>query len=392
MSASEELDKQVARCYEIQQRVGKGAYGIVWKAVSVETGEVVAVKKIFDAFQNATDAQRTFREIMFLQELGDHENILKLLDVMKAENNRDIYLVFEYMETDLHAVIRANILEEVHKEYIIYQLLKALKFLHSGGVIHRDLKPSNLLLNSDCLLKVGDFGLARSIDRDNVLTDYVATRWYRAPEILLGSQQYTAGVDMWSVGCILGELIGGKPMFPGSSTMNQLDRILELTGQPSDEDLESIQSPFALTMLDTLPPVTKRSYKELYPAASDEALDMLQHLLSFNPNKRYTAVDALEHPYVAAFHNPDEEYSSDHKIEISIDDNQKRTIEEYRGKLYEDIVRRKQEKAAARRAAAAAAAAAEDSDDDDDDDDDEDDDSNDESSDTPSTGRSTDRD
>jgi len=392
MSASEELDKQVARCYEIQQRVGKGAYGIVWKAVSVETGEFVADKKIFDAFQNATDAQRTFREIMFLQELGDHENILKLLDVMKAENNRDIYLVFEYMETDLHAVIRANILEEVHKEYIIYQLLKALKFLHSGGVIHRDLKPSNLLLNSDCLLKVGDFGLARSIDRDNVLTDYVATRWYRAPEILLGSQQYTAGVDMWSVGCILGELIGGKPMFPGSSTMNQLDRILELTGQPSDEDLESIQSPFALTMLDTLPPVTKRSYKELYPAASDEALDMLQHLLSFNPNKRYTAVDALEHPYVAAFHNPEEEYSSDHKIEISIDDNQKRTIEEYRGKLYEDIVRRKQEKAAARRAAAAAAAAAEDSDDDDDDDDDEDDDSNDESSDTPSTGRSTDRD
>jgi len=381
MSASEELDKQVARCYEIQQRVGKGAYGIVWKAVSVETGEVVAVKKIFDAFQNATDAQRTFREIMFLQELGDHENILKLLDVMKAENNRDIYLVFEYMETDLHAVIRANILEEVHKEYIIYQLLKALKFLHSGGVIHRDLKPSNLLLNSDCLLKVGDFGLARSIDRDNVLTDYVATRWYRAPEILLGSQQYTAGVDMWSVGCILGELIGGKPMFPGSSTMNQLDRILELTGQPSDEDLESIQSPFALTMLDTLPPVTKRSYKELYPAASAEALDMLQHLLSFNPNKRYTAEDALEHPYVGSFHNPEEEYSSDHKIEISIDDNQKRTIEEYRGKLYEDIVRRKQEKAAARRAAAAAAA--EESDDDDDDESEGSD-----GSESPSTGRS----
>jgi len=377
MSASEELDKQVARCYEIQQRVGRGAYGIVWKAVSVESGEVVAVKKIFDAFQNATDAQRTFREIMFLQELGDHENILKLLDVMKAENNRDIYLVFEYMETDLHAVIRANILEEVHKEYIIYQLLKALKFLHSAGIIHRDLKPSNLLLNSDCLLKVGDFGLARTIDRDNVLTDYVATRWYRAPEILLGSQQYTAGVDMWSVGCILGELIGGKPMFPGSSTMNQLDRILELTGQPSDEDLESIQSPFALTMLDTLPPVTKRSYKELYPAASMEAIDMLQHLLTFNPNKRYTAEDALEHPYVGAFHNPEEEYSSDHKIEISIDDNQKRTIEEYRGKLYEDIIRRKQEKAALRRAAAAAAA--EEEDDEDEDDDDEDDGSSDES-------------
>ena len=357
MSSSEEVDKQVARCYEIQQRVGKGAYGIVWKAMSVETGEIVALKKIFDAFQNATDAQRTFREIMFLQALGDHENIVKLLDVMKAENNRDIYLVFEYMETDLHAVIRAGILEEVHKQYIVYQLLKALKYLHSGGVIHRDLKPSNLLLNSDCLVKVADFGLARSIDRDNVLTDYVATRWYRAPEILLGSQQYTAGVDMWSVGCILGELLGGKPMFPGSSTMNQLDRILELTGQPSEEDLESIQSPFALTMLDTLPAIVQRDYRELYPDASPEALDLLQHLLTFNPRRRLTADEALEHPFVAAFHNPDEEYACDHKIEIPIDDNQKRTIDEYRGKLYEDIVYHKQQ-AAARRAAAAAAAAA----------------------------------
>ena len=358
MAASEELDKQVARCYEIVQRVGKGAYGIVWKATSVETGEVVALKKIFDAFQNATDAQRTFREIMFLQALGDHENIVKLLDVMKAENNRDIYLVFEYMETDLHAVIRANILEEVHKQYIIYQLLKALKYLHSGGVIHRDLKPSNLLLNSDCLLKVADFGLARSVDRDNnVLTDYVATRWYRAPEILLGSQNYTAGVDMWSVGCILGELIGGKPMFPGSSTMNQLDRILELTGQPTDADLDAIHSPFAMTMLDTLPPVVRRSFDTLYPTASPEALDLLQQLLSFNPCKRLDAEQALEHPYVAAFHNPDEELPCDHKIEISIDDNHKRTIDEYRGKLYEDILRHKKERDEARRAAAAAAAA-----------------------------------
>lgn len=133
------------------------------------------------------------------------------------------------IDTDLHAVIRANILEEIHKKYIIYQLLKTIKYIHSADLLHRDIKPSNLLLNSECHMKLADFGLARSVstagkDEGPVLTDYVATRWYRAPEILLGSTKYTKGVDLWSVGCILGELLGGKPMFPGTSTMNQLQR------------------------------------------------------------------------------------------------------------------------------------------------------------------------
>ena len=176
--------------------VSAQAYGIVWKALEKKTKRVVALKKIFDAFQNATDAQRTYREIMFLRELAGHDNVVQLLDVMKADNDRDIYLVFEFLETDLHAVIRANILEDIHKQYILYQMLKALKYMHTAEVLHRDLKPSNLLLNSECLCKVADFGLARSIAMlesekvDNpVLTDYVATRWYRAPEILLGSQK-----------------------------------------------------------------------------------------------------------------------------------------------------------------------------------------------------------
>ena len=157
----------------------------------------VALKKIFDAFQNATDAQRTFREIVFLQQMGDHENIVRLYhDAFRADNDRDIYLIFEYMETDLHAVIRANILERIHKQYIMYQTFKALLYMHSADLVHRDMKPSNLLLDSECLMKVADFGLARSLTRGvdadvadlgRVLTDYVATRWYRAPEILLRS-------------------------------------------------------------------------------------------------------------------------------------------------------------------------------------------------------------
>ena len=287
----------------------------MWKAVNRKTNEIVALKKIFSAFQNDTDAQRTFREIMFLQELN-HENVVRLFNVLRAENDRDIYLVFEFMETDLHQVIRAGILEEVHQQYIIYQILKALKYLHSGDLLHRDLKPSNCLLNAECHLKLADFGLARSVHCDDpsqgnpVLTDYVATRWYRGPEILLGSTQYTKGVDMWAVGCILGEMLLGSPIFPGTSIMNQLDRILEITGRPSQEDIEAINSPIAAIILDSVQQVKQVKQKglhDLFPKASPDALNLLKKLLRFNPNKRLTAEEALNHPYVAKFHDPDNE-------------------------------------------------------------------------------------
>eukprot|EP00965_Chrysotila_dentata_P192877 6175420-Pleurochrysis_carterae.AAC.4 len=123
---SEEIDKHVTRKYDIQQKLGKGAYGIVWRAVDKKSRDIVAVKKIFDAFQNATDAQRTYREIVFLRQMSGHENIVQLHNVLRADNDRDIYLVFEYMESDLHAVLRANILAEIHKQYIMYQNFKAL--------------------------------------------------------------------------------------------------------------------------------------------------------------------------------------------------------------------------------------------------------------------------
>jgi mitogen-activated protein kinase 15 len=239
-----------------------------------------------------------------LQELSGHENIIRLQNVIRAENDRDIYLVFDFMDTDLHAVIRANILEDIHKQYIIYQVLKCLKFMHSANLLHRDLKPSNLLLNSECHVKVADFGLARSLDTKEpdqtpILTDYVATRWYRAPEILLGSNKYTKGVDMWSLGCILAELLLGKPVFPGTSTLNQLDRVMELIGRPSQEDIDAIDCPLAQTMLESLPPTKAKRLRDVFPTASDDALDLLKSLLHFNPHKRLTAEQALRHPYVS---------------------------------------------------------------------------------------------
>lgn len=345
---SEEVDKHVLRKYEVLQKLGRGAYGIVWKVIDKKTRKVVALKKIFDAFQNSTDAQRTFREIMFLQELDQHENIIRLLNVHKAENDRDIYLVFEFMETDLHAVIRAGILEEIHKKYIVYQALKSLKFMHSAELLHRDMKPSNLLLNSECHVKVCDFGLARSIAEtdskdSHVMTDYVATRWYRAPEILLGSPNYTKGVDMWSIGCIIGELLDGQPLFPGSSTMNQIEKIMQVTGFPTPEEIESIHSPFADTMLKGLHPPPARPLSDLYPRASPDALDLMGKLLRFSPHDRPSVEEALEHPYVSQFHNLENEPRCPKCIQICVNDNRKLSISEYRDKLYKDILQKKRE-------------------------------------------------
>mmetsp|Transcript_12181 Transcript_12181/g.30647 ORF Transcript_12181/g.30647 Transcript_12181/m.30647 type:complete len:357 (-) Transcript_12181:182-1252(-) len=344
----EEVDKHILRKYDIASKLGKGAYAVVFKAIDKKTKQVVALKKIFDAFQNATDAQRTFREIMYLQEIANHENIIRLQNVHKADNDKDIYLVFDYMETDLHAVIRANILENIHKQYVIYQVLKALKYMHTADLVHRDLKPSNLLLNEECHMKVADFGLARSIKALNgaagagdssVLTDYVATRWYRAPEILLGSTCYTKAVDMWSLGCILAEMLGGKPLFPGTSTMNQLEKILEVTGMPPQADVESIQSAFAATMLQSLPHVRKKNLSTMFNASAD-AIDLMSRLLEFNPAKRISAQGALEHPYLAQFYTR-EEASAPHPVSISIDDNVKYTVQDYRDKLYKEVVAKK---------------------------------------------------
>jgi mitogen-activated protein kinase 15 len=283
-----------------------------------------------------------------LQELYGHENIVKLLNVIRAENDKDIYLIFDFMETDLHAVIKANILEDIHKRYIVYQILKCIKYMHSAELLHRDLKPSNILLNAECHAKVADFGLARSVaqwedEKEPLLTDYVATRWYRAPEILFGSHNYTKGVDMWSVGWILAELMLGKPMFPGVSTLNQIERVLKCTGMPSQEDIDAMNSPHCTKIFATIPPTKKTSLESVFPTAAEDAIDLMKNLLKFNPSDRLNVEEALEHPYVSQFHNKDNEPICKKIITIPIDDNKKFSIKEYRLKIYTDIHKRKKE-------------------------------------------------
>ncbi|XP_076610801.1 mitogen-activated protein kinase 15 [Chaetodon auriga] len=344
-----EVEEHISLKYEIKRRLGKGAYGIVWKAVDRQTGEVVAVKKIFDAFRNRTDAQRTFREIMFLQEFGDHPNIVKLLNVIRAQNDKDIYLIFEYMDTDLHAVIKkGTLLKDIHKRYVMYQLLKAIKYLHSGSVIHRDQKPSNVLLDTDCVVKLCDFGLARSLNQiqedsgNPALTEYVATRWYRAPEILLGSTRYTKGVDMWSLGCILGEMLLGKALFPGTSTINQIEKIMSAIPHPSPEDILAIKSEYGSSVIQRMllkPQVPLEDL--LQPSVPPDALDLLRGLLVFNPDKRLTAEQALQHPYVARFHSPAKEPALNYDVVLPVDDGVQLSVVQYRNKLYEMMLERR---------------------------------------------------
>ena len=338
----ESIDRQILRRYEIVQKIGKGAYGVVWRCINKQNSQIVALKKAFGAFGNLTDAQRTYREITFLRAFKDCPAIVKLYAVHKAENDVDIYMVFECLETDLHAVIRANILLDVHHRFIFWQLLVALKYIHSAGVLHRDLKPSNLLINSDATIKLCDFGLARAIEDGQEcddLTDYVATRWYRAPEILFGSNSYSYAVDMWAAGCILAELVSGRPLFPGSSTMDQLERIVAYTGPLSDSQIESMGSNFTQTMLSNLSySRPKFTLEEKLPDAPPDAIDLIKKLISLDPEDRPSAAECLEHPYVAQFHKPSKEPVAPHICTMSLKDSEKHTIRNFRNQIYKEAV------------------------------------------------------
>lgn len=342
-----EIDEHILKRFDVKKRLGKGAYGIVWKAVDKKTKDVVAIKKIFDAFRNQTDAQRTFREIIFLQSFRNHPNIVKLHSIHRALNNRDIYLGFEYMETDLHNVIkRGNILKDIHKRYIMYQMLKATKYIHSGNVIHRDQKPSNVLIDSACRVKLADFGLARSVSSmysggeegaDPCLTDYVATRWYRAPEILIASKNYTKGIDMWSLGCILGEMLIGKPLFPGTSTVNQIERIMAALPRPSADDVSAVCSGYGSSLIREQATSGNQACATLtllMSCAPRDAADLVQRLLVFNPAKRLSAEKALDHEYVGKFHRERDEPTLQSDVLLPLRDDKQVSVDDYRNKLY----------------------------------------------------------
>ncbi|BFZ63973.1 mitogen-activated serine/threonine-protein kinase [Saitoella coloradoensis] len=334
--------------YRITKELGQGAYGLVVAAQNLDSPQTpIAIKKVTNVFSKSILTKRALREIKLLRHFRGHKNITCLYDMEIVPDSRtgkwaEVYLYEECMEADLHAIIRSGQgLTDSHYQSFLYQLLCGLKYIHSANVLHRDLKPGNLLVNADCELKICDFGLARGYSSHpdtnaGFMTEYVATRWYRAPEIMLSFQSYTKAIDMWSVGCILAELLGGKPFFKGRDYVDQLNQILHFLGTPDEETLSRIGSPRAQQYVRNLPFMPRVPFTHVFPNANPLALDLLSKLLTFDPAKRITVEEALEHPYLSVWHDPSDEPTCSQEFDFGFESVQ--DVDEMRQMILEEVV------------------------------------------------------
>lgn len=346
----------VDRKYRPLKGIGKGGYGIVCLAEDTSNGNrKVAIKKCHDVFRKRLSAKRIIREVQLLKHF-DHKNMIGLYDVLipppesldDESQFQDIYLVMDFMPTDMAQIIDdTQNLSDTQIKYFTYQLITALLALHKAGVIHRDVKPSNILLDEACQLRLCDFGLARWVGSTDIspaaspfespikgnrpsstgdpdsasppkatsfptysasteimaepLTTYVVTRWYRAPELLCSNSTYDSKVDMWSVGCILLELFERYPLFQGSSSVDQLSKVLDVIGRPSEEAISRLSNHKARHWLRSHQSLPKVPLHNLYPHIDPLALNLIDKLLQFDPRERLSAEQALHHPWLASF-------------------------------------------------------------------------------------------
>uniref|UniRef100_A0A8B9J4F5 mitogen-activated protein kinase n=1 Tax=Astyanax mexicanus TaxID=7994 RepID=A0A8B9J4F5_ASTMX len=315
-------------------QVGTGAYGTVSSAIDRKAGVRVAIKKLHRPFQSRLFAKRAYRELRLLKHMK-HENVIGLLDVFTSEISldrfQDFYLVMPFMGTDLGKLMKMERLCEDRVQFLVYQMLRGLKYIHSAGIIHR---VSLILMLLMCCVQILDFGLARQADSE--MTGYVVTRWYRAPEVILNWMHYSQTVDIWSVGCIMAEMLLGRPLFKGNDHLDQLREIMKITGTPGQDFILKLQSQDAKNYIRSLPKVPKKDLHSIFFKASSEVVSAMERMLLLDPDSRVSAAVALELPMFSEFREPEEETEAlpyDHSM-----DNADLSLEQWKRHTFTEIL------------------------------------------------------
>ncbi|KAK3158214.1 hypothetical protein QOZ80_2AG0134290 [Eleusine coracana subsp. coracana] len=284
-----------ADTFERLDKIGQGTYSNVYKARDLETGKIVALKRVRFVNMDPESVRFMAREIHILRRL-DHPNVIRLEGIVTSRLSHSLYLVFEYMEHDLAglAALPGQRFTEPQVKCFMSQILEGLRHCHARGVLHRDIKGSNLLIDDNGVLRIADFGLATFFDpnRRQPMTSRVVTLWYRPPELLLGATEYGVAVDLWSTGCILAELLAGKPIMPGQTEIEQLHKIFKLCGSPSEDYWAKAKLP-DVTLFKPQRPY-RRKIAETFKDFSPTALALLDKLLAIEPSARGTAASALD--------------------------------------------------------------------------------------------------
>lgn len=341
-----ELKFSVNKRYTVLKILGKGSYGLVCAARDNHTGnEQIAIKKIVNIFNREILLKRSLRELKFMSWFNGHKNIINLINVelILGDGFEGLYCYQDLIEYDLAKIIHSNVpFTEFHIKFFIYQIFCGLKFIHSANVIHRDLKPGNILCTINGCLKICDFGLARGLSNlsnttnnknnkkgitnqsdflnytNQHITNYVATRWYRAPELILSNKIYGKSIDIWAVGCILAEFYHRKPIFMGKDSMDQIDQIIKLLNLPPKYLLLNFSSIRSWNLINGSHKDNFRDdeqtehkdeviWKSICPHASMDAINLIKNLLKWDPNERYNIEDCLEHVFVQSVRKLDDE-------------------------------------------------------------------------------------